>query len=93
MNYAQSETIGCATMVQNRQNVPNKPNLSTIGNLLSARQVERKTGLSRSTIWRERNDPNVKFPKPIQLTTRRIAWLESEIDEFIQQRIDRVVSA
>jgi prophage regulatory protein len=27
------------------------------------------------------------FPKPVQIGLRKIAWVESEIDEWIRQRI------
>lgn len=27
------------------------------------------------------------FPKPLQLSERRVAWIESEVNEWISQRI------
>jgi prophage regulatory protein len=46
--------------------------------------VVSRTGLSAPTIWRMigRGD----FPKPRKLTGRAVAWLESEIAEWIKTR-------
>lgn len=50
--------------------------------LISMREVKEMTGKSRSTIWRWIRDG--KFPKPRQVGTRDIGWLESEIEEWVQ---------
>ncbi|MEL7611249.1 AlpA family phage regulatory protein [Vreelandella titanicae] len=50
--------------------------------------VLEKTAISRSSMNRaiERGD----FPKPIRLNPngRAVAWVEAEVDEWIQQRIE-----
>ena len=53
--------------------------------ILRRKQVEEKTGLSRSSIYLmlERDE----FPKPIKLGVRSVGWLESEIDEWLLYRI------
>jgi prophage regulatory protein len=53
--------------------------------ILRRHQVERRTGLSRSTIYaRMANDA---FPRPINLGgARAVGWLESEIEEWLQAR-------
>jgi len=48
-------------------------------------KVEDKTGKSRSSIYREAAAG--KFPKPIKLSERSSGWLESEIDQWIDERI------
>ena len=50
-------------------------------NLLSIKKVVEKTGLSRAHIYQlvAKN----KFPKQKQVTERRIAWLEHEVDAWI----------
>lgn len=41
--------------------------------------------LSRVQLWR--NERAGKFPRRVTLSAQRIAWVESEIDEFIEARI------
>lgn len=53
-------------------------------NILRRPQVENKTGLGRSSIYRLIQLG--QFPKPIKLTERSVGWLESEIDNWIQSR-------
>jgi len=52
--------------------------------LLKRPEVTRRTGLSRSTlyVWMARG----AFPKPIKLGTRSIAWRESDIEAWIDER-------
>lgn len=42
------------------------------------------TNLSDTTIWRL--EKAGKFPKRIQLSPRRVGWLESSVLDFIAQR-------
>ncbi len=53
--------------------------------LLSISDVQKKTGLSRSTIYSEMSKG--EFPKSVSLTERRSFWIESEIDEWIKQKM------
>jgi prophage regulatory protein len=53
--------------------------------MLKLEQVMAKTAKSRSAIYAA-----VKagaFPKPVNIGTRAVAWVESEIDEFILAQI------
>jgi prophage regulatory protein len=52
--------------------------------LLKRPEVSRRTGLSRSTlyVWMARG----AFPKPIKLGIRSIAWRESDIEDWINER-------
>lgn len=53
--------------------------------LLRLAGVESRTGLKRSTIYKLIQER--KFPKPIRLTERCVAWNSLAVDEWIQQRI------
>lgn len=54
-------------------------------NLLRLNQVRARTGLSRSTIYAYVHDK--KFPRPVSISQRCVAWMESEIDAWISERI------
>jgi prophage regulatory protein len=47
--------------------------------------VQSRTGWSRSSIYLGVNQGT--FPKPISLGGRAIAWIDTEIDEWIENRI------
>jgi prophage regulatory protein len=52
---------------------------------LRRKQVETRTGLSRSTIYQYIKDGD--FPKPVALGPRAVGWLESEVSEWIAARV------
>lgn len=55
--------------------------------ILRRKQVESRTGLSRSTIY-ARIAAGL-FPSPIDLGGgRAVGWLETEIDQWVQSRIN-----
>ena len=47
--------------------------------------VRAKVALCRSTVYLKIS--NGTFPKPIKLSERAVGWLESDIDNWLQQRI------
>ena len=55
--------------------------------ILRRKQVENRTGLSRSTIYLRLQEGT--FPKPISLGPRAVGWLENEIDEWLVERIEK----
>ena len=55
--------------------------------ILRRKQVENRTGLSRSTIYLRLQEGT--FPKPISLGPRAVGWLENEIDEWLAERIEK----
>lgn len=57
-----------------------------VENILRLPAVMARTGLSRSTIYA--HIAQAKFPKPIQLGARCVGWLESEVNAWLEQRID-----
>jgi prophage regulatory protein len=48
--------------------------------------VKNLTGLSRSTIYLRIK--NGEFPKPISLGGRSVGWLESDIQQWLTDRIE-----
>ncbi|MBE0624548.1 MAG: AlpA family transcriptional regulator [Burkholderiales bacterium] len=52
---------------------------------LRRKQVETRTGLSRSTIYQYIKDG--VFPKPVPLGPRAVGWLESEVSDWIGERV------
>lgn len=52
--------------------------------LLRVREVLDRTGLRRSTLYRLMAEG--KFPRPRQLGMRAVAWVESEVEEWIGAR-------
>lgn len=55
--------------------------------ILRRRQVEIRTGLSRSTIYQRVAEKT--FPSPVRLGSRAVGWLEGEIDDWLQNQVDR----
>lgn len=53
--------------------------------LIRIREVQRRTGYSKAWIYRLLKEE--RFPASIKIGSRAIAFIESEIDEWINQRI------
>lgn len=53
--------------------------------VLRRRQVEERTGLSRSTLYHYIKLGN--FPKPMALGPRVVGWLESDVNTWINERV------
>jgi prophage regulatory protein len=56
-----------------------------INAILSLPDVKKYTGLSRSTIYLRIAQGN--FPKQLSLRGRSIGWLQSEIEEWLSNKI------
>lgn len=56
-----------------------------ITKLLRRNDVENITGLRRSSIYAKIAEGN--FPKPVKLGLRTVAWLEGDIQAWINERI------
>lgn len=57
--------------------------------LLKRPEVEARTGLSRSTIYAWISAG--KFPQPVKLGTRLVAWRESDVAAWLDSRETRAV--
>lgn len=53
--------------------------------ILRLKSVQARTGLSRSSIYQRISDGS--FPAPIKLGARSVGWVESDINNFIGDRI------
>ena len=53
--------------------------------LIRRKEVQVKTGLGASSIYAMMKQG--KFPQCISLSERRVAWLESDIDQWIAERV------
>jgi len=57
--------------------------------ILKIKDVIKKVALSETTIYRKRKEGS--FPKAVRLGPRTVGWIESEIDEWISEKmLDRV---
>lgn len=54
--------------------------------ILRLSAVKNRTGLGRSTIYKKVS--NGTFPKPISIGKRAVGWLESDIENWITQRVE-----
>jgi len=61
-------------------------NIQERPSILRRKQVESRTGLSRSTIYLRIQ--NGTFPKQINLGARAVGWLENEIEAWLISRIE-----
>ena len=48
-------------------------------------QVQARNGLSRSTILAYMHED--RSPEPVQISERCVAWIESEVDAWISERV------
>jgi prophage regulatory protein len=56
-----------------------------VNTVLRLPSVKARTGLSRSSIYLRINQGT--FPRPISLGARAVAWVETDINEWISDRI------
>lgn len=64
--------------------------------ILRRKQVEARTGLSRSAIYaklrsnpKRPSDYDPTFPQPIAIGARAVGWIESEIDAYLTAQIEK----
>lgn len=64
--------------------------------ILRRKQVEARTGLSRSTIYAkmQRNpkrpsDYDPTFPKPVSVGAKAVGWIEAEIDAWLTAQVEK----
>jgi prophage regulatory protein len=53
--------------------------------LIRRPEVKKKTGFSDATI--DRKELKGEFPRRVQLSDRAVAWVEEEIDQWINERV------
>jgi len=52
--------------------------------ILDSKAVSKKTGLSKTTLWRLEKSGN--FPSRVNTSVSRVGWIETEINEWIKTR-------
>lgn len=64
--------------------------------ILRRKQVEARTGLSRSTIYaklrcnpKRPSDYDPTFPKPVSVGAKAVGWIEAEIDAWLTAQIEK----
>jgi prophage regulatory protein len=64
--------------------------------ILRRKQVEARTGLSRSAIYGKlRRDPkrpseyDPTFPRPVSLGARAVGWIESELEAWLAAQVEK----
>ena len=66
-------------MVQQHSSVPPSA-------ILRRRDVQSRTGLSKSSLYRITKDGT--FPAPVRLGPRCVGWIEAEVQAWIERRIE-----
>ena len=64
--------------------------------ILRRKQVEARTGLSRSTIYaklrrnpKRPNEFDPTFPRPVSIGPKAVGWLEHEINDYIAAQVKK----
>ena len=64
--------------------------------IIRRKEVERRTGLSRSCIYGKlKSNPNrpneydPTFPKPVSIGPQAVGWIETEVDQWIDEQIKK----
>lgn len=60
--------------------------MNSVTSILRLPTVKARTGLSRSTIYLRISEG--RFPRPISLGSRAVGWVEEEINDWLNQRIE-----
>lgn len=56
-------------------------------NFLSLGRVKQTTSLSKTTIYRLIGEN--KFPRPVRLSERRVAWRDADVSEWMIGRVEQ----
>nr|WP_196239654.1 AlpA family transcriptional regulator [Klebsiella michiganensis] len=75
----------CCRVISRLKLYLEKENTVTSHQLLRLKQVEEKTGLKRSQIYLYMKEG--AFPRSIKIGPASVAWLESEIDDWINLKL------
>ncbi len=70
--------------------------IQTALTILRRKQVEARTGLSRSSIYarlrkssKRPGDYDPTFPKPISVGAKAVGWIEAEIDAWLSAQVEK----
>ena len=54
--------------------------------LLTRREVEARTRLSRSSLYRKMREQPPSFPLPLKISTRAVRWSSDEVEAWLSGR-------
>ncbi len=83
--YALGFLSGTRTLMIGPNETTSTPGDTMKENLMRLPEVMKRTGFGRSQIYRLVNIG--EFPKQIQISPGSVAWLESELEAWIEERI------
>ena len=70
--------------------------IKTALTILRRKQVEARTGLSRSSIYarlrqnhKRPSDYDPTFPRPISVGAKAVGWIEAEIDAWLTAQVEK----
>ena len=63
-----------------------EPGGTTADRILRTSEVIHVTGLSRTSIWRKSRSETDSFPRSVRLTSKSVAFFESEVLEWLRSR-------
>ena len=70
--------------------------IQTALTILRRKQVEARTGLSRSSIYAKlRHNPkrpgdyDPTFPKPVSVGAKAVGWIEAELDQWLAAQVEK----
>jgi prophage regulatory protein len=66
-------------MIQQHSSVPRSA-------ILRRRDVQSRTGLSKSSLYRSTKEGT--FPAPVRIGPRCVGWIEAEVQAWIERRIE-----
>ena len=75
---------GNATRQATRIQRGNEMNAYEKGQLIDMKRVTEMTTLSRTTLWRMVRQG--RFPRPIKISSNRVAWRECDVVDWVQAR-------
>ena len=76
-----------ATSERRRRELSSLP--SSANAYLRLEEVAAMTSLSRITLWRLRDEKisaQMRFPQPVRLSAKRIAWLRADVENWMNKR-------
>jgi len=71
--------------LRRRKNMDNLTSTMGVVSLMRLPYVLNRTGIKKATLWLWIKEG--KFPKPVKLGIKSVAWASNEIDAWIQDRI------
>ena len=85
--WRSSSRTGSTGRSRVKKEQPMERNTNLPARILRLREVESRTGLSRTTIYRWRIAG--RFPQAVVLGGRSVGWVEAEVEEWLRERMEK----